>query len=157
MTSCWHQACSNTEGCIATLSCKDNTSTNITFLNELCPISPSNATLFDFGIFLDAVESGNTGPIYFSRKFFFTFWWGIRNLRFVHMNTLSRYIQKNILSSISTSSLLFLINFSIEYWFSHSLFYSFTLNFFKIVCSHSSFVHLTCPKTYRYSMPKNVW
>ncbi|XP_062012689.1 cyclic nucleotide-gated ion channel 1-like [Rosa rugosa] len=79
--SCWHQACRNTKGCRATNYCEDTSSSaDITLLNDFCPINPSNATLFDFGIFLDALQSGNTGSISFTTKFFYTFWWGIRNL-----------------------------------------------------------------------------
>ncbi|XP_008225798.1 PREDICTED: uncharacterized protein LOC103325420 isoform X2 [Prunus mume] len=79
-TTCWHQACRNTEDCIASRYCNDSTSRNITFINEFCPINPSDPSLFDFGMFLDALQSGNTGPVNFPRKFFYSFWWGIRNL-----------------------------------------------------------------------------
>ncbi|XP_024157745.2 cyclic nucleotide-gated ion channel 1 [Rosa chinensis] len=79
--SCWHQTCRNTMGCLALNYCKDtNYSTNITLLDEFCPINPSNTMLFDFGIFLNALQSGNTGSKSFSTKYFYTFWWGIRNL-----------------------------------------------------------------------------
>ncbi|KAK9940214.1 hypothetical protein M0R45_016885 [Rubus argutus] len=80
---CWHQACRNTTGCVTTTYCRDTSSgssTNIMLLNELCPINPSNATIYDFGIFLGALQSGNTGLIDFWTKYFYTFWWGIRNL-----------------------------------------------------------------------------
>ncbi|XP_062012694.1 cyclic nucleotide-gated ion channel 1-like isoform X2 [Rosa rugosa] len=79
--SCWHQTCRNTTGCLAINYCKDtNYSTSITLLDEFCPVNPSNATLFDFGVYLDALQSGNTGSKSFSTKYFYTFWWGIRNL-----------------------------------------------------------------------------
>ncbi|KAL6140269.1 hypothetical protein ACLB2K_058569 [Fragaria x ananassa] len=56
--SCWHQACDKSAGCLATYACGgSSTSMNITFQNELCPIFPPNTTLFDFGIFLDILQS----------------------------------------------------------------------------------------------------
>ncbi|PRQ39341.1 putative cGMP-dependent kinase, Ion transport domain-containing protein [Rosa chinensis] len=80
-TSCWQQACKNTAGCKHAYYCSNTSaSTNIAFLNESCPINPSNTTLFDFGIFLDALQSGNTGSVGFLTKYSYTFWWGIRNL-----------------------------------------------------------------------------
>ncbi|XP_050368794.1 cyclic nucleotide-gated ion channel 1-like [Argentina anserina] len=79
--SCWHQTCRNTKGCRSTNYCEDTSSSaDIKLLNHFCPINPSNETLFDFGIFLDALQSGNTGSISFTTKFLYTFWWGIRNL-----------------------------------------------------------------------------
>lgn len=84
VTSCWHQTCRITGGCRTTYHCGDHTSTsvNITLLTELCPISPSNATMFDFGIFGNGLQSGNLGLIDFSEKVFYFVWWGLRNLRF---------------------------------------------------------------------------
>ncbi|PRQ55444.1 putative potassium channel, voltage-dependent, EAG/ELK/ERG [Rosa chinensis] len=78
---CWHQTCTNTLGCVATNYCKDtNYLTNITLLDEFCPINPSNAELFDFGVYLKALQSGNTGSKSFLTKYFYTLCWGIRNL-----------------------------------------------------------------------------
>ncbi|XP_061989526.1 cyclic nucleotide-gated ion channel 1-like isoform X2 [Rosa rugosa] len=80
-TSCWQQACKNIPGCRHAYDCSNTSaSTNIAFLNESCPINPSNTTLFDFGIFLGALQSGNTGRLGFLTKYSYTFWWGIRNL-----------------------------------------------------------------------------
>ncbi|XP_062006882.1 cyclic nucleotide-gated ion channel 1-like [Rosa rugosa] len=65
--------------------CKqDISSRNMTFissLDEFCLVDvPANATTpFDFGIFLDSLKSGNTGHINFAKKFFYSFWWGLRN------------------------------------------------------------------------------
>ncbi|KAM5580378.1 cyclic nucleotide-gated ion channel 1-like [Rosa sericea] len=78
--SCWHQTCRNVIGCTSTYECGDSSSKNISLLNELCPISSPNAAVFDFGIYLDILQSGNTGSIDFSKKFFYSLWWGIRNL-----------------------------------------------------------------------------
>jgi hypothetical protein len=53
-----------------------------------CPYKDPDAiidpTIFNFGIFIDALTSRvvelNTS---FHRKFFYCFWWGLRNLRLV--------------------------------------------------------------------------
>lgn len=51
----------------------------------MCPINPSNAAVFNFGIFLDSLQSGMVGTTKFRRKFLYYFWWGLRNLRFGYM------------------------------------------------------------------------
>ncbi|XP_024158180.1 cyclic nucleotide-gated ion channel 1 [Rosa chinensis] len=81
-TSCWLQACKNIVGCIVT-HCGDSTPTNDAFLDRSCPINPSNATLFDFGMFLDTIQSGYTRQMSFPKKFFYSFWWGLKNLRHI--------------------------------------------------------------------------
>ncbi|KAK9937115.1 hypothetical protein M0R45_013929 [Rubus argutus] len=78
--SCWHQTCRTIPGCVPNYDCGRNTSLNSTILNELCPINSPNTTLFDFGMYLDILQSGNTGSINFPTKFFYSFWWGLRNL-----------------------------------------------------------------------------
>jgi hypothetical protein len=55
-------------------------------LYEACPfIDPDNITdpnVFNFGIFNDALSSGVVeSRAHFSTKFFYCFWWGLRNLR----------------------------------------------------------------------------
>ncbi|XP_062009259.1 cyclic nucleotide-gated ion channel 1-like isoform X2 [Rosa rugosa] len=95
-TSCWHQTCRDVVGCISTYECSDSTPKNISLLNELCPISSPNAAVFDFGIYLDVLQSGNTGSIDFPRKFFYSLWWGIRNLSNFGTNLeTSNYVWEN--------------------------------------------------------------
>ncbi|KAK9904375.1 hypothetical protein M0R45_000809 [Rubus argutus] len=85
-TTCWYRACKkhSTRGCM--FYCNENmTSRNTTFINsidEFCLVDvPTNETTsFDFGIFLDSLKNGNTGSIHFAKKFFYSFWWGLRNL-----------------------------------------------------------------------------
>ncbi|XP_021825371.1 cyclic nucleotide-gated ion channel 1-like [Prunus avium] len=80
--SCWDQSCRNGIGCGGpTYYCSGSTSRDITFLNELCPINPQNTTIFNFGIFFDAIQSGSTRSIHFPTKFFYCIWWGVKNLR----------------------------------------------------------------------------
>ncbi|KAM5587186.1 cyclic nucleotide-gated ion channel 1 [Rosa sericea] len=79
-TSCWNQACRTIAGCMPKYDCGHSFSLNSTLINKLCPIDNPNATLFNFGMFLDILQSGNTGSTNFSTKFFYSFWWGLRNL-----------------------------------------------------------------------------
>ena len=80
--ACWHEACENQSGCgRSSFSCAH--SGNYTALDDLCPINAPNSTLFDFGIFLEALQSGVVQSSNLPTKFFFCFWWGLRNLRFV--------------------------------------------------------------------------
>ncbi|KAM5573987.1 hypothetical protein ABKV19_013486 [Rosa sericea] len=79
--TCWEKACQSKNGCQPiSFDCDSNEFRNITLLNDLCPINPQNATLFDFGIFLDAIQSGMLESTDFPQKLFQCFWWGLRNL-----------------------------------------------------------------------------
>ncbi|KAL6292029.1 hypothetical protein ACE6H2_000171 [Prunus campanulata] len=103
--SCWHQACVNNSidsaQCTNTVYCNGQTTTsrNITFVNEHCPLdTPDNATSsFNFGIFLDSLKNQNTEHIKFGKKFFYSFWWGLRNLSNFGTNlTTSTYVWENL-------------------------------------------------------------
>ncbi|PRQ59496.1 putative protein kinase RLK-Pelle-WAK family [Rosa chinensis] len=82
MTICWQYACRNENKCdTSTFSCYDHGSLiNITFMNDICPIDPPNAKLFDFGIFLSLFQSGIPRSTSFLQKFSNCFCWGLRNL-----------------------------------------------------------------------------
>ncbi|XP_062017364.1 cyclic nucleotide-gated ion channel 1-like [Rosa rugosa] len=95
-TSCWDQACRTIAGCMPIYDCGHSTSLNSTFLNKLCPIESPNATPFDFGMFRDILKSGITGSTNFSTKFFYSFWWGLKNLSNFGTNLeTSSYIWEN--------------------------------------------------------------
>ncbi|XP_021811869.1 cyclic nucleotide-gated ion channel 1-like [Prunus avium] len=103
--SCWHKACVNhsidSAQCTNTVYCNGQTTTsrNITFVNEHCPLdTPDNSTSpFDFGIFLDSLKNQNTEHIKFGKKFFYSFWWGLRNLSNFGTNlTTSTYVWENL-------------------------------------------------------------
>ena len=66
---------------------RNTTERNAAFLNQFCPIIvEDNATApFDFGIFLDSLKNGITGDINFATKLSYSFWWGLRNLRFAYI------------------------------------------------------------------------
>ncbi|ONI14121.1 hypothetical protein PRUPE_4G263700 [Prunus persica] len=112
--SCWNQSCKNAVSCGPTDYCSGSTSRNITFLNELCPSNPPNATVFNFGIFLDAIQYGTTRSMHFPTKFFYCVWWGVRNLSNFGTNLqTSSYVWENcfaiIVSLIGLLLFLFLL------------------------------------------------
>ncbi|XP_048421679.1 cyclic nucleotide-gated ion channel 1-like [Pyrus x bretschneideri] len=82
MMDCWRFACRKEDGCDrSSFGCHDNhTFRNITNLNDLCPINPSDPKMFDLGIFTSVLESGITGSTNYFQKFSNCFWWGLRNL-----------------------------------------------------------------------------
>ncbi|QCD99702.1 cyclic nucleotide-gated ion channel 1-like [Vigna unguiculata] len=90
-TSCWQEACrNNTAVCSkADMYCNDylgGLSKISTFLNTSCPIQNADKNLFDFGMFLDALQSGVVESRDFPQKFFYCFWWGLKNLSSLGQN-----------------------------------------------------------------------
>ncbi|GKV49988.1 hypothetical protein SLEP1_g56706 [Rubroshorea leprosula] len=62
----------------------------VLILNTSCslinPDEITNSTDFNFGIFFDALQSEIVGTRSFRKKFFYCFWWGLRNLSSVGSN-----------------------------------------------------------------------
>ncbi|XP_073292930.1 cyclic nucleotide-gated ion channel 1-like [Primulina huaijiensis] len=86
-TSCWRKACGNQTACRhAAFHCAANHTEFSTMLNNSCPIQNPNPTAFDFGIFLNALQSGVVESKDFPRKFFYCFWWGLQNLSSLGQN-----------------------------------------------------------------------
>lgn len=83
-TTCWQRACHNHTGCVSNSLYCDVSPGNNAFLNTSCPTVGGDNPPFDFGIFLDALNSGVVESMDFPQKFFYCFWWGLRNLRYVH-------------------------------------------------------------------------
>lgn len=91
---CWIHACPNDKGCdlgpIYSWNCADDSRfrkpnmTVINLINKSCPIDLPNATIFDFGIYLYAIQYGMTRSENIVLKMLQGFWWGLRNLRFAH-------------------------------------------------------------------------
>ncbi|KAB5527197.1 hypothetical protein DKX38_021044 [Salix brachista] len=86
--TCWHEVCKDQVNCHTTYwYCGDHRPENHTFPTGSCSYIPPdqghNSTVFNFGIFIDALDSGVVESTNFPRKFFYCFWWGLRNLRFV--------------------------------------------------------------------------
>lgn len=85
-TTCWRKACGNNRDCVnSSLYC--NGTVNTTLFNSSCPIIEPNATVFDFGIVLSALQSGVVESTDFPQKFFYCFWWGLQNLRYGHVRS----------------------------------------------------------------------
>ncbi|KAL4594930.1 hypothetical protein ACB092_12G054900 [Castanea dentata] len=94
--SCWHVACKNQIGCLQNSFNCDHTSGNHSFVNDYCSVTTPNTTLFDFGIFLEALQSGTVASKDFPKKFAYCFWWGLRNLSSLGQNLqTSTYIWEN--------------------------------------------------------------
>ncbi|XP_042985877.1 cyclic nucleotide-gated ion channel 1-like [Carya illinoinensis] len=89
-TTCWYKlACErDINECSKgiSLDCGTGGFGNYTFLNDLCSIENPNTTLFDFGIFEDARQSGILSSMDFPRKTMFCFWWGLQNLSSLGQN-----------------------------------------------------------------------
>ncbi|BAT78803.1 Cyclic nucleotide-gated ion channel 1 [Vigna angularis] len=88
-TTCWQDACRGNSTCNTEAMYCDNhqvLGSISVFLNASCPILDQNTTLFNFGIFLDALQSGVVESRDFPQKFFYCFWWGLRNLSSLGQN-----------------------------------------------------------------------
>ncbi|XP_062119879.1 cyclic nucleotide-gated ion channel 1-like isoform X1 [Humulus lupulus] len=84
-TRCWHKACeklTNTKECDpGPFDCRHNhPMKTLTNMDQYCPNNPPNATVFDYGIFTQAIESRMITEKQFREKFFQCFWWGLSNL-----------------------------------------------------------------------------
>ena len=81
-TTCWREACQNSKDCIrSSFHCDDKKNFDL-LLNASCPIKTPNTTIFDFGIYHDALNSGIVESKDFPQKLFYCFWWGLQNLRY---------------------------------------------------------------------------
>ncbi|KAJ6359360.1 hypothetical protein OIU76_000983 [Salix suchowensis] len=98
-TNCWRQACGTQDTCRREYLFCDGAggAGNLSFLDNHCPIRTPNETVFNFGIFLDALQSGVVlSSKGFPEKFLYCFWWGMRNLSSVgHNLKTSTYVWEN--------------------------------------------------------------
>ncbi|XP_050893229.1 cyclic nucleotide-gated ion channel 1 isoform X2 [Lathyrus oleraceus] len=89
-TTCWQEACRSNVMCNkADMYCNDHGGgfkTISTYLNTSCPILEEDKKQFDFGIFLDALQSGVVESRDFTQKLFYCFWWGLKNLSSLGQN-----------------------------------------------------------------------
>ncbi|KAH0859305.1 hypothetical protein HID58_087566 [Brassica napus] len=116
-TVCWKQACERDRRIceIDSLYCREPpTFGDNTFLNASCPVLECNATRFEFGIFLGALQSGVVESHDFPLKFFYCFWWGLQNLSSLGQNLkTSTYIWENCFAVFISISGLVLFSFLI--------------------------------------------
>ncbi|KAM5555152.1 hypothetical protein ABKV19_023179 [Rosa sericea] len=108
---CWKPHCEVLRGVNCT-EIKDfacGTVWNVTHLQELCPTDSENKKVFDFGIYLYALQSNSTSSSNLPRRISQSFWWALRNLSSfgsnlqTSMHTLEIYF--SILISISGMAL----------------------------------------------------
>ncbi|KAJ0250119.1 Ion transport domain-containing protein [Hirschfeldia incana] len=94
LNKCWRLACPDLPGCNLKFQyCGREGGNNIPYgLNISCPlIEPdqiTNSSVFNFGMYIDALKSGivEVNPDDFPRKFFYCFWWGLRNISALGQN-----------------------------------------------------------------------
>ncbi|XP_041011465.1 cyclic nucleotide-gated ion channel 1-like [Juglans microcarpa x Juglans regia] len=117
-TACWwHRACEKLKrSCTpSTFSCHKRPPSlgNYTFLNDYCPLDKATKSQFDFGIFLDAIESGTVASKDFPKKMLHCFWWGLKNLSSFGQNLqTTNYFWENCFAVfISISGLLLFLYF----------------------------------------------
>ncbi|KAG0499873.1 hypothetical protein HPP92_004564 [Vanilla planifolia] len=83
--ACWKHACSINKCKIKSWYCRVGKVQDNSFIVNACPIQNPNISIFDFGIYLQAlqniVQSRN-----FVQKFFYCFWWGLQNLSSLGQN-----------------------------------------------------------------------
>ncbi|KAB1205060.1 Cyclic nucleotide-gated ion channel 1 [Morella rubra] len=113
---CWYFVCRKDDGCKlpSSFSCADHGFANYTLLlNDNCPVQTPNTTLFDFGIFLHALQSDTVSSTDFLQKIMFCFWWGLKNLSSLGQNLdTSSYFWENCFAvMISLYGLLLFLYF----------------------------------------------
>lgn len=77
------------------------------FIAGECPIQEENATIFDFGMYLQALQSDIVLPKNFLEKFFYCFWWGLQNLRYVERNALFIVVARCVFYNSVADSVLY--------------------------------------------------
>ncbi|KAL6124058.1 hypothetical protein ACLB2K_076574 [Fragaria x ananassa] len=86
---CWHDHCGHDVNCKKYLYCGDSDKvanmTIVDMLKDSCPFTNpddiKDSSVFNFGIFAEALESGVMETTDFPMKFLYCFWWGLRSLR----------------------------------------------------------------------------
>ncbi|XP_022733945.1 cyclic nucleotide-gated ion channel 1-like [Durio zibethinus] len=100
---CWRKAIGSGEH--SALYCdKTSTAVNATLvslLNTSCPFTKPDPKVFNFGIFNDALASGVAESRDFPKKFFYCFWWGLRNLSSLGQNLKTSTFVAEIIFAIS--------------------------------------------------------
>ncbi|XP_030944783.1 cyclic nucleotide-gated ion channel 1-like isoform X3 [Quercus lobata] len=108
MMDCWHSSCEIQSGCVQTYFNCDNSRGNFSFSNDFCDISTPD-TQFNFGIYLEALQSGVVESRQVLGKIFYGFWWGMQNLSLLGQNLkTSAYVWDNFFSVYISVMRLFL-------------------------------------------------
>ncbi|KAM5556186.1 cyclic nucleotide-gated ion channel 1-like [Rosa sericea] len=124
MIDCWQSACctqSDHNKCkFSAFECHGQPFVrNMTLTFDLCPINPQNATLFDFGIFLNVLQPGIAGSTNFAQKLTNCLLWALRNLSSFgsnlqpSINTMKTFLQRLFPSLACSCFYISLGNYSI--------------------------------------------
>ena len=103
--ACWREVCNNST-CLEFLYCDKNKTNHglIEILNKSCPFtSPdeiNDTNVFNFGIYIDALQSRVVESYDFPKKFFYCFWWGLRNLSALGQNLKTSTFVEEILFAV---------------------------------------------------------
>ncbi|XP_059459280.1 cyclic nucleotide-gated ion channel 1-like isoform X2 [Corylus avellana] len=107
--NCWQKKCREQKDCLLqNYYCGHNRNKTLDqHLYDACPfIDPdeiTNSTVFNFGIFTDVLSSGVVESRYFWEKFFYCFWWGLRNLGSLGQNLNTSTFVWEILFAVAIS------------------------------------------------------
>ncbi|KAH0460378.1 hypothetical protein IEQ34_011041 [Dendrobium chrysotoxum] len=83
--ACWKQACSINNCNTTSWYCGNEQGQNNSFLDDACAIQNSNNSIFNFGIYIPALQNIVQSRD-FPEKFFYCFWWGLQNLSSLGQN-----------------------------------------------------------------------
>lgn len=110
-TECWKKACREHTECYQNSFHCYETVGNYTFLTGLCPTMIQDTTMFNFGIFQEAIQSGMVEEKAFKKKFIYCFRWGLQTVSCAGQNLqTSTHEGENLLASfIIIASLLLLL------------------------------------------------
>ncbi|XP_057531322.1 cyclic nucleotide-gated ion channel 1-like [Amaranthus tricolor] len=97
---CWHISCIG-EGCNhLSLYCNDKhraSAFNSSYCKLVDPDEITDFSVFNFGLFYDALQSEVVQSTHFWKKLFYCFWWGLRNLSSLGQNLkTSTFIWENL-------------------------------------------------------------
>lgn len=84
--SCWRHACRKINCTTTSWYCSNGERESMELISANCPITDPNPEMFDFGIYLQALQLGIVKPRNFLEKFFYCFWWGLQNLSALGQN-----------------------------------------------------------------------
>ncbi|XAR62971.1 hypothetical protein NMG60_11022732 [Bertholletia excelsa] len=105
---CWARACKKNQCDKASFYC-EGPEKQKNLMDGHCQ---NSSNLFDFGIFLDAIEAQIVETRDFSQKFFYCFWWGLQNLSSLGQNLKTSTFPGEILFAVFIS-ILGLVLFSL--------------------------------------------
>ncbi|XP_021760319.1 cyclic nucleotide-gated ion channel 1-like [Chenopodium quinoa] len=121
-SKCWHKSCLGERCHNLSLYCKmqdtivgaKNFEFNSTYCKPVNPNDISDGSVFNFGMYYDALQSEVVQSKPFLRKFFYCFWWGLRNLSSLGQNlSTSTFIGENLLAIFICIAGLVLFSFLI--------------------------------------------